>query len=123
MQDIDDLGDSCALIGFVYIRQDRNAKLRTQFGEYHESLVEAETAGARGAGAVRLVERRFVDEADAEFGGDVLQRGRHVEGMPAALQCARPGDQGQWQRVAEFDLAHGDGGVWLGGHSHPCGGP
>ncbi len=47
------------------------------------------------AGAVRLVERGFVDEADAEPRGDLLQRRRHFERMRAAFQRARAGDQGR----------------------------
>ena len=53
------------------------------------------------AGAVGLVERGLVDEADAEPRRDLLQRRRHLERVRAAFQLARPGDQRQRQRVAE----------------------
>ena len=73
------------------------------------------------AGAVRLVERGLVDEADAEPRGDLLQRRRHLERMRAAFQRAGPGDQRQRQRIAEARLPDGDDGVGggLGGHCGP----
>ena len=45
-----------------------------------------------------------------------FERRRHVEGMRAALQRARPRDQRERQLVAEAHLADGDDGIGLGGH-------
>src|SRR5262249_54351735 len=71
-------------------------------------------ARALGAGAVRLVERGLVDEADADPRRDLLERTRHLQGMRPALERAWPRDQGERQPVAEAHGADGDLGIGSG---------
>jgi hypothetical protein len=77
----------------VHVGEHRHAERRAQLGEDRQRLVEPDAARAFGAGAVGLVERGLVDEADAKPRGDLLQRGGHLERVRAALQHAWPGDQ------------------------------
>ena len=77
-------------------------------GEDRQRLFQAEAARRRGAGAVGLVERGLVDEADLQPRGDLLQRGGHFERMRAAFELAGPGDDRDRQIIAEFDRANGD---------------
>ena len=53
------------------------------------------------AGAVGLVERGLVDEADAEPRRHLLQPPRHVEGVRARFELAGAGDQRQRQVITE----------------------
>lgn len=63
---------------------------------------------ARQARSVRLVERRLVNEADAEPTADLLQRRRHLQGMRPALHLARPGEQRDRRIVGEGHAANYD---------------
>jgi len=60
-----------------------------------QGVVEAGAAVRGGAGAVGLVEGGLVDEADVEAGGDLFERGGHLEGMVAGLKDAGSGDDGE----------------------------
>ena len=104
LQHVHDLGDLRALPGFVHVGEDRDRELVPDFGEDRQRLVKPEPARACGAGAVRLVERCLVNEADPDPLGDLLQRRCHLQGVSAAFELARPGDQRDRQRIAE---AHG----------------
>ena len=73
-------------------------------------------ARARRRGAVRLVERGLVDEADAQLRGDLFQRCRHLERMRAAFQRAGTGDQSKRQAIAELGFADLDDGIGGGRH-------
>ena len=125
MQHIDHFGEARALLRLVHVGKHRHAELFAQIGKNRQRLVEAKAARARRAGAVGLVERGFVNEADIQLRGDLLQRRRHIESVRAAFQRARPGDQGERQRVAEArfaDLTMGLGFVvidtFAGDHEH-----
>ena len=104
LQEVDRFGDRSAMLGLMHVGGDRKAGALFDLGEDGERLGESEPAGACRAGAVRLVERALIDEADLEPGGDFLQRLRHFQRMGPALQHARPGDQRERQIVAELRL-------------------
>jgi hypothetical protein len=93
----------------VHVGQHRQAEALADFGEDRQGRIEADAAGRAGGGAVGLVEGGLEDEAEAETGADLLQRRRHLQGVGAALQLARPCDDRQRQVVAEGDVADLDG--------------
>src|SRR5579862_1915951 len=78
--------------------------------------MQPQPALARAAGAVRLVEARLVDEADARLRRDLLERLRHLERMRAAFDLARPRDDRERQGIADLDISDFHDGVWGGGH-------
>ena len=65
------------------------------------ALSRPRPALALEAGAVRLVERGLVDEADPELRRHLLQPPGHVEGVLARFELAGPGDERERQVVAE----------------------
>ena len=99
------LGDRSALIWLVHVGEQWDRQFFPQLGEDRKRVVEADAALTLGAGAVRLVERGLIDEANPEPRGEFLQRRSHLKGVCAAFQRARPGDQGERQRIAEARLA------------------
>ncbi len=78
-------------------------------GEDRQARLQAQAALAVDRGAVGLVERGLIDQADAELAGQLDQRVAHLQRMGAAFEHARPGDQGQRPVVADGDVADGDG--------------
>src|SRR5439155_8290554 len=118
LQYVHDLRDACALLRLVHVREDRHAEFRSQLRENRQGIIESDAAIAFGAGAVRLVEGRFVDEANSHLVGDFLQRGSHLERVLAALERAGPGDQHERQTVAEARRANGDSGIGSGLDRH-----
>src|SRR5918998_345873 len=86
--------------------------------EDRQGAVEADAAGARRRGAVRLVEGGLVDEADPEPRRHLLEGGGHFERMRAALHRAGTGDEAERQGVAEADGADRDGGLAGGDVAH-----
>ena len=100
MQDVDRLGDARALLGFVYVGDDRQAHLLADLGEDRQRRVEAFAARALQAGAVRLVERGLVDQAQVVIAGDLGQRVRAFQRVRPAFHQAGAGDQHQRQIVA-----------------------
>jgi hypothetical protein len=116
LQHIDRLRDDRALTCLVHIREKGNAKPLAQIGEDRERLVETQPACARCTGAVGLVEGGFVDKAQSELAGDLLERGSHFESMLSAFQGAGAGDHGKRQGVAKLDLANGHDRIWFCAH-------
>src|SRR5262249_7762096 len=90
-----------ALFALMDVGEDRDSKPRAEVGEDGERLVEPEAALAGEAGAVGLVERGLVDEADAEPGGELLQPPGHVERVLARLELAGTGDHREGHIAAE----------------------
>ena len=97
-----------ALRGLMHVGQHRQAERGADLGEDRQRLRKPDAARGRRAGAVGLVERGLVDEADLQPRGDLLQRGRHLQRMRAAFELARPGDDRDRQIIAELDRANGD---------------
>src|SRR6185437_4419999 len=119
LQNVDDVRERRTLIGLVYIGEQRYRQFFPQFGEDRKRVVEPDAARAFGAGAVRLVERRFVDEANSQPRRYLLERRRHVEGVRAAFQRARASDQRERQSVTEACLADSDDWIWFRSHPVP----
>ena len=94
-----------ALLRLMHVGERREAELFADIGEDRQRRVKPEPARAGSAGAVRLVEAGLVDEADAEPAGDLLQRRGHFQGMRAAFQLARAGDQRQRRVLREATRA------------------
>src|SRR5205823_5340796 len=63
-----------------------------------------------------LVEGSFVDEADPEPAGDLLQGGGHLQRMRAAFERTRTGDQRERQGVAEAHASNAHDWIRLSGH-------
>ena len=101
LQDVDDLGDLGALLALVNVGEDGDAQPLAEIGEDRQRLVETEAALARETGAVGLVERRLVDEADPEARRHLLQPAGDVEGVVARFELAGPGDERKRKVVAE----------------------
>jgi len=74
----------------VNVGQHRQAERGTDFGKNRQRLFQADAARGGARGAVGLVERGFVDEADVESRGNLLQRAGDLERMRPALKLARP---------------------------------
>src|SRR4249919_723996 len=85
-------------------------------GEDGQGFDKPHASRASRTRAVRLVERSFVDEADAGSASDLLQRLGGFQRMRPALQRTRPGDQRKRQSVAEACVTHRDNGAWRGLH-------
>jgi hypothetical protein len=77
--------------------------------------LETEAALSRKRGAVCLVERRLVDETDANPGADLFQCRRHVERMRPAFHLAGPCQYGERRMVGERDRTGHDAGIRLEG--------
>ncbi|MGY4370999.1 hypothetical protein ACVW1A_007064 [Bradyrhizobium sp. LB1.3] len=92
----------------MHVGQDRQAERRSDFGKDRQRLRQPKTPRSRRAGAIGLVERGLVDEADLQPRGDFLQRGGHLQRMLAAFELARPGNDRDRQIIAELDRANGD---------------
>ncbi len=100
--------DQRALLFGMHIGEDRQAEFPAQIVEYRHGRFEASAAPARKAGAVGLVVARLVDETDAEFRREFLQRSRDVESVLAALELARPRDQRKRTEIGKADTARDD---------------
>ena len=72
LQRVDRLGDPGALGALVHVGDHRQADRLADFGEDRQRRLEPQPARARAGGAVRLVERRLVDEPDPEPRRDLL---------------------------------------------------
>ena len=70
-------------------------------GEDRQRRLEPDAARAVAAGAVRLVERGLVDEANPDALRHLLERLRHLQRMGTAFELARTCDQRERQIVAE----------------------
>ena len=126
MQHVHDLRDARALLRLVHVGEDRHAEFFAQLRENRQGIIESDAAIAFGAGAVRFVERGFVDEANSHLAGDFLERRNHLQRVLAAFERARPGDQHERQAVAEARRANGDSGIGTGLDRHgerTCAGP
>ena len=115
LQDVDGFGDVRALAGLMHVGENGHSELLADVGEDRERLVEAEPSLRLERGAVRLVERALVDEADVELAGELVQRTGHVEGVLAAFERARSGDQGELRVVPEAHALRGDERIHGGG--------
>ena len=89
----------------MYVGEHGNAELSTEIGKNRQRRSETQAPSALRAGAIGLIERCLVDEPDPQSAGNVFERRRHFEGMLAALQCARAGNQRERQLVAKACLA------------------
>ena len=105
LQQIDGLGDGGAVLGRMHVGGDGKAGALSDLGEDGKRLFEPEPAGARGAGAVRLVERALVDEAELEPASDLLERLRRLQCMRAAFQHARSCNQRERRVLREASRA------------------
>ena len=114
MQDVDHLGHPRALLGIVHVGDHRQAHLLADLGEDRQRRIQAQAAGARQAGAVGLVERGLVDQADVEVARHLGQRVRRLQRVAPALHDARPGDDHERQVVADGEAI--DGNVMRGRH-------
>ena len=101
----------------MHVGKHRYAEFFAQHREYCERLVQPDPARAPRAGAVRLVEGGFVDEADTKPRGDFLERAGHVECVRAAFEHTWSRDQSERQRVAEVRLTDGNNSIG-GGTGH-----
>jgi hypothetical protein len=101
LQNIHDLGHFCALIGQMYVCEDRNVEPGTQLTENLKCLVEPDPTRTLQTGAVGLVERGFVDKPQTQLAGHFLQRRGHIDGVIAALHGAGPGNQSQRRCVGK----------------------
>ena len=90
LQHVDGWRDARALRGLVHVGEHRHFQRVADFGEDRERRVEPDAARGFGRGAVGLVERGLVDEADADPRRDLLQRRRHFQRMRPAFQRHGP---------------------------------
>src|SRR5262249_5683273 len=116
-------GDRRALRWFMYIGEYGDSNCLSDLGKDRQCALEANSALAVCAGAIGLVERRFVDETDFQFFCDASESRGHFERMLAAFERTRTCDQRKRQLIAEPRLADGNDGA--GGlldrniHEHP----
>ena len=87
LEDVDHRRHDRALLPLVHVGEDRHAELAAEIGEDRERRLEPHAALALEAGAVRLVERGLVDEADPEPRRHLLEPARNVEGVLAAIRA------------------------------------
>src|SRR5262249_48446148 len=90
--------------------------------EHGERFLEAHSALALEAGAVRLVEARLVDEPDLELLAHLLQRGRDLETVRTAFELAMPRHYREVQIVSDRHAADFDVGVGLHAEVHSVSG-
>src|SRR5690606_22249857 len=79
----------------------------------------AKAPGARGAGAIGLVEAALVDQAEAARGAHLDQGGGGLERVLATLDLTRPGDQRDRKIVADGHRPHLDATDHAPGTPHP----
>ena len=109
LQHIDRLGDGRALLGQMHVGQHRAAIALAHLGEDRQARLEPQPARALDRGAVRLVERGLVDEADAEPSPVSSTSAWLIScAWLPALERARAGDQRQRPVVAEREIADMD---------------
>jgi hypothetical protein len=108
LQDIDGLRHRRALQGLMHVRQDRTTEALAQLRQDRQSLIHAHAARRVGAGAVRLVERRLVNEADAELARQLGQGLAHLARVGARFKRAWASDQRQRPIVPDGDVADSD---------------
>ena len=99
------LGDRRALVLAVHVGEHRATVGGAQFGEHRQGGIHPDAARGAQARAVRLVERRLVDQPDSRVGGDFGERAAHVVGVAGAFHLARPGDQDQRAPRADAQAA------------------
>src|SRR5690606_9889424 len=109
LKDINCFGNDAALFLRMNVGEDRQAERRPDVREDRKRRIEARAALAGERSAVGLVERRLVDEADAERCAHVFQRARYVEGMLTRFELAGTGNQCQRRVVCEANIARGNG--------------
>ena len=73
------------------------------FRKDRKRLFQPDAALGGAAGAVGLVKRGLVDEADLQPRGDLLQGAGDFQRMCATLELARARDDRNRQIIAEFD--------------------
>ena len=103
LQHIHGLGHGGALIALMHIGQNRQTEMLANLREDRQSPFQPQPPLGVGAGAIGLVETGFINQADAGLGAGLFQGARHVEGMGAAFQLARSGDDGELQVIAELN--------------------
>src|SRR5262245_11254228 len=86
--------------------EDGNLQRLANFGKYRQRRFKTKTARGLCGGPVGLVERCLVHEADTDTAGYLLKRCRHFQCMRPAFQGAWPGNQRQWQVIAEARRAN-----------------
>lgn len=91
---------SLALGGVVHISDNRQSGALTNFSKDRQRLFEPDAPGGTRRRAIGLVKGRFVNEADVETPGDLLQRHGAFERVIAALHGARPGEHRERQSIA-----------------------
>jgi hypothetical protein len=101
----------------VNVGNDRAAEPLADLGKNRQRGLQSDATHAFRAGPVGLVERAFVDQPDAELGRHLAQGIGHFDGVGPPFHGARPGDQRQWQVVADSDGTDGD--VAGRAHAHP----
>ncbi len=118
LQHVADLAHRLALFGRVDVREDGDVELRLDFVEHRQGAVEPDAAPAFAAGAVRLVEARLEDVADAEVARDPLHPLRDHHRMIAAFHLAGAGDQREGRALRELGAPKSDRGI-RSGHGRP----
>ena len=89
----------------MHIGDDRQPELFLDLGKDGKRLFQPQPALSLKRGTIGLVERAFVDEANAELRRDFLQCGSHGQRMFAAFHGARAGHESQRPAIAECDRA------------------
>src|SRR5690606_9226932 len=102
-------------LALVHVGEDRHAELPAEIVEDRERRLEPHAPLPRKAGAVRLVERGLVDEADPEPSGHLLQSAGDLERVLPRFELARPGDQDDGEVIAEDGISDRDVEVWVHG--------
>ena len=89
----------------VHVGQYRHADLFLDVGQDLQPLFHAQAAKRVAGRAVGLVERRLVDEWNAERRRDFLQHAGGIERHLLRLDHARAGDQEKWLFQPDFESA------------------
>jgi len=108
------------------VREDRDGKFLADLCEDVQSAVEAGASETVYTGSIGLIETGFEYKANAQLGGEVLERCGYLEAEVFALDHTGTGheDQGSawaYGTLLNVDVAYGEGfHVTLGGHDKLC---
>ncbi len=103
LEHVDDFGDGLHLSDLMHVGQHRHVELAADLGENLEPLVEAGATERAARAAVRLVERAFEDDQNAQPLADTLQMLGHRHRHRLALDHA--GTRDHEKRVGKADRA------------------
>jgi hypothetical protein len=97
-------GHGSGLLGGVDIGKHGNIAALTHFSKYGEAFLHAHAAEAGAGGAVGLVEAGLVEEGDARFRKNLLERGGNFQRMGAAFHGARASDEKEGGIIIGLDV-------------------